>query len=944
MDASASDAALSIFNATDLRIRGMQLKSDDFVPMQDGRKLKVPGTAMNAVGALIQQVAERDGDTSFAIFSSWLGPLVSRQVAQGSIYGTIRSHIDDACNGASLEMLSAKSRWIFPMYGSDPPHWVLGWIEPGSRTYHIFNSMPELSSTWIEPALLELGDTVYATLGVFRVDWESWRLVSHSPPELQRQTNDWSCGFFVIHAMNALVDGVDLSSVTNRETGHIKKRTLSLILDNIPLFQALPTTRRKSGTQPTRNAAATDRSAPNSTVASAENEVEMSGNEPDAAVDVPMAIDPPTAELSTSEPAEQLSSKRKMPPTKAPKAKRTRYTKPSDREKALRENQWTAEVEPHRVRCNACRSWIKLDETAKFKPNNWERHERDCSQITGVKIVRTGVVKNPKPVVVKKTGKSSIFGYFAKAPKPAANGASTIDTVMASGAPTTTPPSGSRNKTPSSDSETENETTVTYATKIVQSTRSISHYFHVELPTHRVDADQSEPQINAVNKREQPQRSCQHLSGSTYTEYIERTETRLMGGISPTLLGRVARQTFPYKKFVPLKSESSSGGGNSEEVIAVPPDGNASVPSSDWTSAEHLKLESELKGYARWTVNYARGFVAATQCEGLTSNQDGVCDECRRVANDESFKHAVNLKNREANLSMDEQHDILLARNKFSSRRFSDVSARDLDDKLKDPLVFTAFKMLQKGESTECFIHLYEACRSGKLKTHETFKQLCVVLADSLEREGTNRKFGIRYPQDYLNFTILMRSYGGQSAKQYAILSGQLPAPSSRHLRALVSKSEDALQNPNLIYENIARVKRLADRIQYSGPVCVAGDCTKVRERLTYSNDFGGHILGSVLPLDQCIVEDPAEIEALVAKIAKSKSGATQVRAIMVKLPVPHVPPQVVALLPTNGKDDAPKILEQHLKLLQMAAELDLPVISFAADGAASELLTQNYA
>jgi hypothetical protein len=48
-----------------------------------------------------------------------------------------------------------------------------------------------------------------------------------------------------------------------------------------------------------------------------------------------------------------------------------------------------------------------------------------------------------------------------------------------------------------------------------------------------------------------------------------------------------------------------------------------------------------------------------------------------------------------------------------------------------------------------------------------------------------------------------------------------------------------------------------------------------------------------------------------------------------------------VALIPTNGKDNAPKIMEQNLKLLQMAAQLDLKVVSFAADGAASELAAQ---
>jgi len=94
----------------------------------------------------------------------------------------------------------------------------------------------------------------------------------------------------------------------------------------------------------------------------------------------------------------------------------------------------------------------------------------------------------------------------------------------------------------------------------------------------------------------------------------------------------------------------------------------------------------------------------------------------------------------------------------------------------------------------------------------------------------------------------------------------------------------DALQNPSLIYENMARMKRLADSIKYSGPVAIAGDCTKVRARLTYSNDFGSHILGSTLPLDKCEVDPSDDIDEIIDKIAHQGVLATQVRAILVKV------------------------------------------------------------
>ena len=55
----------------------------------------------------------------------------------------------------------------------------------------------------------------------------------------------------------------------------------------------------------------------------------------------------------------------------------------------------------------------------------------------------------------------------------------------------------------------------------------------------------------------------------------------------------------------------------------------------------------------------------------------------------------------------------------------------------------------------------------------------------------------------------------------------------------------------------------------------------------------------------------------------------------------PEVQPLVVALLPTDGSDDAACIHSYHCRILEMASQLGLLIISFAADGAASELNAQ---
>ena len=82
----------------------------------------------------------------------------------------------------------------------------------------------------------------------------------------------------------------------------------------------------------------------------------------------------------------------------------------------------------------------------------------------------------------------------------------------------------------------------------------------------------------------------------------------------------------------------------------------------------------------------------------------------------------------------------------------------------------------------------------------------------------------------------------------------------------------------------MARVKRFVDTVKYSGPVSISGDNTKVRSRLSYSNDFGGHILGSTLALDAVEVDNSDDIDEIIDKVKKKNALATQVRAILVKV------------------------------------------------------------
>ena len=64
----------------------------------------------------------------------------------------------------------------------------------------------------------------------------------------------------------------------------------------------------------------------------------------------------------------------------------------------------------------------------------------------------------------------------------------------------------------------------------------------------------------------------------------------------------------------------------------------------------------------------------------------------------------------------------------------------------------------------------------------------------------------------------------------------------------------------------------------------IAGDCTKVRKRLTFSQTFGSHILGTDLPLSECSVNNTENIEVVISRANNEKRIVSQTRAILIKV------------------------------------------------------------
>ncbi|KAJ3913480.1 hypothetical protein F5877DRAFT_83755 [Lentinula edodes] len=353
---------------------------------------------------------------------------------------------------------------------------------------------------------------------------------------------------------------------------------------------------------------------------------------------------------------------------------------------------------------------------------------------------------------------------------------------------------------------------------------------------------------------------CVHLRSPQYTAYLELTRTQTFGGISSQAFAIIMNPD--------------------DEVIPVPIDKCLDSDVNKWTETEWKKAVLTISAFARWEVDISGGFIESTVCELQTHNSDAVCNLCRAISKDESFKRSVQRKNHEAGLSLEERLKKSRLREIHSSLTtdcLQKIEQHHMKDLLDDKILFDINDSLKTDDPHDCFLRLWSHAKEGNLGKHEHVVEICASLEDRVRRESSDNpklKYGIQYVQNVINYMMLMRGYGHNSHQQYTIFTSTFGGPSSCQLQKL--------------------------RLIHSGLRC---------DNQGQSSYWFMH-----------------------ASILQALS----------QVPIPQSPPIVVALLPTAGKEDASDIHTLHICLITMAGQLNLLILAMAADGAATELTVQS--
>ena len=85
------------------------------------------------------------------------------------------------------------------------------------------------------------------------------------------------------------------------------------------------------------------------------------------------------------------------------------------------------------------------------------------------------------------------------------------------------------------------------------------------------------------------------------------------------------------------------------------------------------------------------------------------------------------------------------------------------------------------------------------------------------------------------------------------------------------------------MYENVVRFACAMEALKWTGPVVAMTDCTKIRAKLTYSQELGC-IVGSTLNFDDTQVTTYDDIHSKIREIQDNKAIASQVRCVVLKV------------------------------------------------------------
>ncbi|KAJ7032518.1 hypothetical protein C8F04DRAFT_958759 [Mycena alexandri] len=319
----------------------------------------------------------------------------------------------------------------------------------------------------------------------------------------------------------------------------------------------------------------------------------------------------------------------------------------------------------------------------------------------------------------------------------------------------------------------------------------------------------------------------------------------------------------------------------------------------------------------KWKIARAVGAVFATTClrdvPTMVGEEAKPCSECRGLYRLHGFQVAIHRP----------MPDEKAMKYVPVGYRDPDLGALFLKHKGLRELV-----ELEDGRSH--FLKFAQGCADGSY-TSDTLTGMiqALVLKQSRLRSGKSLK-NMKYPPEFDQFCDLLASTSPRAYATFQKTFGGRGTRSMRQVRAKLPKFA-----PGIVASNITRVVDVLVKLEYGGPLGLSCDDTALEQAISVYQETKNTclILGSI---DGVIrVNDDDDIDALLAEAQLKK--ADKLRVWVLSIPLPKIPPIMVAAVARGSSVKAVDLAAMHTQLLDLLNDYGIHPISLSSDGAEVE-------
>ncbi|KAI0329285.1 hypothetical protein GY45DRAFT_1253214 [Cubamyces sp. BRFM 1775] len=345
-------------------------------------------------------------------------------------------------------------------------------------------------------------------------------------------------------------------------------------------------------------------------------------------------------------------------------------------------------------------------------------------------------------------------------------------------------------------------------------------------------------------------------------------------------------------------------------------------------------LDGEAKGLVdsvqaqerSWRIDLERSAVFATGCKRfLTSSgyasgdpKGSLCRECHSVYMKREFKTALRaVVNRPETVKY-----------KHINKRYQNETLGHLFARSKG----LESLILSEDRKATVYARLASGILDGKLSGYPIVGDLLEALAENIDREERgvgkqNFKYGPSLTQ-FANMCAIV------SPELYRILAKHLPLPTLRQIR----RTQNSIPRfpLSVCEETFLAVSRYLSSVRYSGPVALSCDDTKLHAAFRTYWDAAKQVHILVGGTDEPrAVANPKELQNLLEDSESEKS--TKVRLWCVQVPLPKIPPIVVAAKAIPNSLTVIKLHDLIVPIIRGLLALKTSICSYACDGTETE-------